>query len=181
MPSILLAFTSPKREPVGTYLSVYLLLQTFHPTNHSLHPSLIIEGVLSIQLIPSAQTCAFHDEESSLAFISPKRSHLVPATCVCPSLGANFPPNQSLWCPPSLPTNQCPPCLPTNHRPFLFGPEWFYFRQAEWVLLPGQPASKYRWLAEEIKTRQWSKYQQLVEEIQTRGSFQRGQNKPTFL
>ena len=82
MPSMLSAFTSPKREPVGTYLSVYLLLQTFHPTNHSLHPSLLIEGVLSIQLIPSAQTCAFHDEESSLAFISPKRSHLVPATCV---------------------------------------------------------------------------------------------------
>ena len=97
---------------------------------------------------------------------------MVPATCVCPSLGANFPPNQSLWCPPSLPTNQCPPCLPTNHRPFLFGPEWFYFRQAEWVLLPGQPASKYRWLAEEIQTRQWSKYQQWAEEIQTRGRFQ---------
>ena len=36
--------------------------------------------------------------------------------CVwCPSLslGANFPANQSLWCPPSLPTNQCPPvCQP---------------------------------------------------------------------
>ena len=38
------------------------------------------------------------------------------ATCVSGvplSLGANFPANQSLWCPPSLPTNQCPPvCQP---------------------------------------------------------------------
>ena len=52
MPSMLLAFTSPKREPVGTYVSAYLFLPTFIPTNHSLYPLRHKEGVPSIQLIP---------------------------------------------------------------------------------------------------------------------------------
>ena len=162
------------------YLPVFM--PTFISSNHSFRPFLLIEGAPSIQLI-SADLCTLRRGILAGLHLTKKEplGTCYNATCVCPSLGANFPPNQSLWCPPSLPTNQCPPCLPTNHRPFLFGPEWFYFRQAEWVLLPGQPASKYRWLAEEIQTRQWSKYQQLAEEIQTRGSFQRGQNKPTFL
>ena len=95
--------------------------------------------------------------------------HLVPAnvgTCyncymrVSSTLGANFPLNQSLLhlCQPIS-----VPVFANQSETFL---EWFYFRQAWWVLLPGQPASKYRWLGEEMQTRQWSKYQQWAEEIQ---------------
>jgi len=108
--------------------------------------------------------------------------HLVPANVgpcyncymrVSSTLGANFPLNQSLLhlCQPIS-----VPVFANQSETFL---EWFYFRQAWWVLLPGQPASKYRWLGEEMQTRQANTNS--GQKKYSRADSKCGQNKPTYI
>ena len=112
MPSTLLAFTSPKREPVG--LSSPSCQPALQSNLESLFAKMCLQSSFYLQV------CLSHWGILALAFTSPKRSQLVHVCLVSLSISRCQLSSQPITLVSSIFANQSvSPCLPTNRRPFL--------------------------------------------------------------
>ena len=112
MPSTLLAFTSPKREPVG--LSSPSCQPALQSNLESLFAKMCLQSSFYLQV------CLSHWGILALAFTSPKRSQLVHVCLVSLSISRCQLSSRPITLVSSVFANQSvSPCLPTNRRPFL--------------------------------------------------------------